>query len=267
MKNAARVLALVSLFLIPSRAAALAAESKPKSPDLADQQLKTIVQEILAEHGFAIEADDVVLIHDEEKIVVAMDVSNNIAENLSDQITRRLRSANLSMNESELEVNLFGVSETSLTLPETLSAPARRWNDILSTRQNSFSSHSSDPGTLTLVLGDVFSPKTTPLEGFSEDLFEQARTIILAHLRQIKETGVMQNNILMESYWKNVFTTSGSEDLYTVGKPLISQALKAGIRPYREGKPLSAIVFADLAIKAVRTQTGLIPLQSIVIHP
>jgi hypothetical protein len=80
---------------------------------------------------------------------------------------------------------------------------------------------------------------------------EQAQVILRRHLSAIRETGVMSNSVLMASYWKQVYANSNFPNLYEVARPKIRQALRAGIRPYRQGQVIDSYGFADRALQAI----------------
>lgn len=221
-------------------------------------QLKSIVQEVLHEHGFSIKKESVVLIEDGQKITVAMDISRNIAENLASKILDRLKQRDAIFREADLEMNLFGAAEALPVSRPSVTTVDIKWDDVLSRIDKGGLENGLSPSVLNEFL--LFSlGRPVPIEsgGIGDRVvgslsFEKARAVILSHLESIQKAGAMKNTILLEDYWKAIFSKAGSLDLFTVGRPLISEALLAGIRPYQEGKNLDASTFASLAINAIR---------------
>lgn len=132
-------------------------------------------------------------------------------------------------------------------IEEKHTPPPSRWNDVLSQAKTKDRS-SSEILMGNAVPGDLYTSASPNTD------FEKARSIILVQLLRIKQANEMGNNILMEKYWKEVFAQAQAPDLYEVGRPLVSEALAAGIKPYRDGKALTPTLFADLAMGALGMQ-------------
>jgi hypothetical protein len=81
-----------------------------------------------------------------------------------------------------------------------------------------------------------------------------AKKMVLDHLNKILEVGKLRTDIPSTEYWtEEVF--KGDENMFLFAIDDIEVALKAGLKPYNEGKALSAKEFARLAIKALEEQT------------
>ena len=83
---------------------------------------------------------------------------------------------------------------------------------------------------------------------------KSAHAIVLDHLREIKTDQKMYTSIETDDYWKDVFRRAGHPQLYDEARPEIIRALEAGLAPYYRGEPVSAVQFADLAIRALDGQ-------------
>jgi hypothetical protein len=81
---------------------------------------------------------------------------------------------------------------------------------------------------------------------------DAARLVILKHLHEIEASGFMSESIATDRYWRSVFAASGYEDVYDSSRDLLKKALRAGLKPYKEGKGLNAKVFAQLAAAALQ---------------
>lgn len=230
-----------------------------------ENQIKTVVQEVFREHGYDIEKDRVVLIEDHGRMTVAMDVSDSIANSLSDEILDKVVALDLSFLNTTLEMNIFGSAvgvrdgqiRKNAIDPQWKDALSRVQRDLLEEREES--EYISSPAFLTED-GFLSAPQNSGLE--------KARAVILVHLLKIKEKGQMLSTVLMENYWKDVFSKANAMEFFDVGRPLLSEALTAGVKPYREGRPLDATLFADLAMKSL----GMEPVQGagasvILFHP
>ena len=82
------------------------------------------VQDVFREHGYSVEKDSVVLIEENGKLTVAMDVSNSIAADLSDDILERIVAIDLALLNTTLEMNLFGAAVGVLFLLEFVAEVA-----------------------------------------------------------------------------------------------------------------------------------------------
>lgn len=88
-----------------------------------------------------------------------------------------------------------------------------------------------------------------------EETEEATRLVILKHLKTIEESGHMSEAIITDAYWFDVFNREGYGDVYEASRPLLKKALRAGLRPYKEGKGLDARTFAQLAARALQPPT------------
>jgi hypothetical protein len=86
---------------------------------------------------------------------------------------------------------------------------------------------------------------------------EATRVVILKHLNEIEQSGIMSAAIATDDYWRQVFLRHGYSDMYEVSRDMIKKALRAGLRPYKEGKGLDAREFAQLAARAIHAPTTL----------
>lgn len=254
MKNGAWRTLLFSLFIVATVSSS-SFSAVPSEKFQKENKIKSVVQDVFREHGYSIEKNNVVLIEEDGKLTVAMDVSRSIASDLSDDVLDRIVALDLSLLDTTLEMNIFGAAVGVREGDNRKNAIAPNWEDALSTvgREVRFEKDDRD--------GVVSSPAMITTDGFwsapQNSALEKARSIILAHLLKIRESGQMFSTVLMENYWKEVFSQAEASDLYETGRPLISEALAAGVKPYRENGTLNASLFADLAMGAL----GLQPVQ------
>lgn len=82
-----------------------------------------------------------------------------------------------------------------------------------------------------------------------------ARKILVDHLLQIRESGVMMNTIATEEYWQDVYAFKGHPELYDMAKKEISAALEGGLKPYTLGEVMTAAQFSDLALQSISNPT------------
>ncbi len=218
-----------------------------------ENQIKSVVQDVFREHGYTIEKSNVVLIDDGGKLTVAMDVSDSIASTLSDEILDRIVGVDLSLLDTTLEMNIFGAAVGVRDEQIRKNAIDPNWKDALSSIRTQTLAEKND-------VERISNPAMVTSEGLwsgpQNSQIEKARSIILVHLLKIRQAGEMLNTVLMETYWRDVFSQSHASDLFDIGRPLISDALAAGVKPYREGKTLNAATFADLALGALGMQTA-----------
>jgi hypothetical protein len=118
-----------------------------------------------------------------------------------------------------------------------------KWNDALSAIEP------SSLETSGLALGDIdFSVSNSSLP----ESQITAHDILVRHLIQIREAGLLSNTVAEESYWQEVFEKAGHPELFESGKDEISVAVKAGLEPYLKGEELTAAEFSDRALKAIQ---------------
>lgn len=80
---------------------------------------------------------------------------------------------------------------------------------------------------------------------------KRARQIIIDHLLMIQREGRLSTTIATAAYWKDVFLRAGHSELFAVAQQDLRHALEEGLRPYNQGRSLSAEEFAKLALGAL----------------
>ena len=81
---------------------------------------------------------------------------------------------------------------------------------------------------------------------------DAGRMVILKHLKEIEDEGRMSDAIATDDYWQQIFASQGYGDIYDASRKLLKTALRAGLKPYREGRALNAQEFARLAMEALQ---------------
>lgn len=100
----------------------------------------------------------------------------------------------------------------------------------------------------------------------AEETEDIPRVVILKHLRKIEEDGFMSDEIATDAYWRRVFTDDGYGDVYDASRELLKKALRAGLKPYKEGKGLNAKLFARLASQALQPAAPLASATTDLLH-
>ncbi len=237
--------------VILSSAANFSFSAVPSEKIQKENKIKSVVEDVFREHGYSIDKNSVVLIEDRGKLTVALDISDSIATELSDDILDRIVAIDLGLLDATLEMNLFGAAVGLREGEVRKNAIDPNWKDALSSVRRDVQFEMAESSALS-------SPAMMTSEGLwsgpQNSSIEKARSVILIHLLKIKQTGQMLSTVLMENYWKDVFSKANASEFYDVGRPLISEALAAGVKPYRESGILSASGFADLAMGALGMQ-------------
>ncbi len=123
------------------------------------------------------------------------------------------------------------------------------WNDALAATERK--TESSKEGHAVAVGQEKSFPENVA-NFVVEETEDAGRMVILKQLREIEDADRMSESIATDGYWRQVFTEKGYGDIYDASRDLLKKALRAGLKPYKEGKGLNAKLFARLASQALQ---------------
>lgn len=93
------------------------------------------------------------------------------------------------------------------------------------------------------------------------------RLVILRHLKGIEASGRMSDRIVTDDYWRDVFKSQGYGDIYDASRDVLKTALRAGLKPYKEGRNLNATEFARLAVQALQPPAAVAEIPGGLVQP
>jgi len=138
------------------------------------------------------------------------------------------------------------------------------WNDALAAERKAADEKAA---AIALVAGREKAYPENVANFVVEETDEASRLVILKHLREIEDTERMSESIATDGYWRQVFNDQGYGDVYDASRDLLKKALRAGLKPYKEGKGLNAKLFARLAAQAIAPPEPLASVPAALIAP
>lgn len=224
-------------------------------PTASKADLQSIVRDVLTESGLPMDGTTIAFVNEGTQISINVDMKSSITEPLLAEILRRYQGKDTDVGSVKIELNMHGVAARDERLASTNPHPAA-WTDALQTSKDSATGLPKLPQTRsTLARPDVApeqaSANMTP------------HSILVNHLQGIRRNQQMSNTITEDSYWKVVYASVGHPEMFEAARDEIHTAVKAGLKPYNEGKVLTASTFSDLALEAIAAGPTTAPFVSI----